>query len=893
MPTRTLPLLVLLGLAAPAPLAAQGFDWYGHPPYRAAVPRPDSLLGRPLGARQTMYGEQQGVLDRLVAAAPDRVRTEVIGTTAEGRVMRLLIISSPENLARLEEIRADLARLADPRATSRAEAQAIAARTPAVVLLTHSIHGNEPAGFESAMMTAYQLLASDAPEVAAIRKDVVVLLNPAENPDGHERFAAWSNSVAVGSDEPAALEGREPWSIQGRSNHYRFDMNRDVLALSQAETRALAGVVLRWHPQVTADLHSTTAQYFFPPAASPVNTNFPATTTKWLERLGRGNGAAFDRFGWPYYVRDVFDLYYAGYWDSWPSLNGAIGMTFETDGGPLLRTRKDDGSVTTFADGIAHHHVAAMATLATTAAGRAEMLRDYYDFRATGMAEAAARPFRRVILPPGDDPGRVRQLVALLDRQGIEVTQLTQPLTSARAHGYLGPAAAARRTFPAGSYVVDLAQPQARLATAILEPESRLDSAFVRAQLERWRRNQRRGPGASTEGYEFYDVTAWSLPYAFGVEAYWTEDAPAATGRPAREAPAPAGGATGRAQAAYVFANDEEAAARLALRLMDEGFRVGASARPLVADGVSYPAGTFVARVGRNGDSLHARVDALARELGVRVTAVQSGFPDSGPTGVGSESVTPLHPLKLLLVGGDGVSQAGFGDAWYYFERELGVRVTPVDLGALAWMTLDDYNVVVFPDGSPGRMWRQLGDDGAARLKAWVRGGGEVVAWGSAAGLLARKDLALTTVATVDSAGARDTAMAMPRLAPPLASPNAPQGTRPDQIPGAIFRATLDRSHWLTWGYGRDELPVLLTTSELLKPSTEGDNPVAFAGTGLLVSGFTFPNTERFVSGSVYAAVENVGRGKVVVFADDPLFRAFWRGPARLVSNAVVYGTGR
>ena len=190
-------------------------------------------------------------------------------------------------------------------------------------------------------------------------------------------------------------------------------------------------------------------------------------------------------------------------------------------------------------------------------------------------------------------------------------------------------------------------------------------------------------------------------------------------------------------------------------------------------------------------------------------------------------------------------------------------------------------------------MWRQLGDDGAARLKAWVRGGGEVVAWGSAAGLLARKELALTTVATVDSAGARDTAMAMPRLAPPLASPNAPQGTRPDQIPGAIFRATLDRSHWLTWGYGRDELPVLLTTSELLKPSTEGDNPVAFAGTGLLVSGFTFPNTERFVSGSVYAAVENVGRGKVVVFADDPLFRAFWRGPARLVSNAVVYGTGR
>ncbi|HTK55359.1 MAG TPA: M14 family zinc carboxypeptidase [Gemmatimonadales bacterium] len=411
-------------------LCAQAFDWYRYAPYNAAVPRPDSLLGHPLGTRHTMYWEQQGVLDRLIAAAPDRVRTEVIGTTAEGKVMRLLIISSPENIRRLDAIKADLDKLADPRITSAADARAIAARTPAVVLLTHSIHGDEPAGFESAMMTAYQLLASNSAEVQAILKDVIVLINPSQNPDGHERFSAWSNSVAVGSDEGAALESRQPWSISGRFNHYRFDMNRDVLAMSQAETRALAGVVLRWHPQVSADLHSTTSQYFFPPAASPINGNLPATTPKWLERIGRGNAGAFDRYGWSYYVRDVFDLYYAGYWDSWPSLNGAIGMTFETDGGPELRIRKDDGSVTTFADGIAHHHVAAMATLASTAAGHEEMLRDYYDFRATGMAEAQARPFRRVVITPGDDADRARQLVTLLGRQGLEVTELTAPLTS-------------------------------------------------------------------------------------------------------------------------------------------------------------------------------------------------------------------------------------------------------------------------------------------------------------------------------------------------------------------------------------------------------------------------------------------------------------------------------
>ena len=890
---RPIAFLLLFCVAAPLRLSAQAYDWYQHGPYSAAVPRPDSLLGHPLGSRHTMYWEQQGVLDRMIAARPERVRTEVIGTTAEGKVMRLLIISAPENIARLDQIRADLDRLADPRGTGTADARAIAARTPAVVLLTHSIHGNEPAGFEAAMMTTYQLLASESPEVAAILKNVVVLINPSQNPDGHERFAAWYNSVGVGSTEEVALEAREPWSIGGRTNHYRFDMNRDLLAMSQAETRALAGVVLKWHPQVSADLHSTTAQYFFPPAASPVNTNFPPTTTKWLDRLGRGNAAAFDRFGWSYYVRDVFDLYYAGYWDSWPSLNGAIGMTFETDGGPQLRLRKDDGSVTTFADGIAHHHVAAMATLATAAAGREELLRDYYDFRASGMSEAAARPFRRVVFTPGDDAGRARQLAQLLARQGVEVTELTQPFTSLKAHGYAGAGALERRTFPAGSYVVDLAQPQARLATAILEPKDKLDSAFVQAQLDKWRRNQRRGPDASTEGYEFYDVTAWSLPYAFDVEAYWTEDAPALTGRPATTSPAPGGGVSARARSAYVFANSGEGATRLAMRLAGEGFRVGASSRTLVADGTTYPAGTFIVRLGRNSDSVHARIDALARELGVMVTGAQSGFPDSGQTGVGSEAVSPVHAPKVLLASGEGVSATSFGDAWFYLERELGLQVTPIELSAFNRADLGDHNVLVIADGSPGALWRQLGEGGAAKLKSWVSSGGEVIAWGSSVQLLARKELELTTVATVDSSGAKDTTMAMPRLAPPLTSPNAPQGTKPDQIPGAIFRATLDRTHWLAWGYGRDELPVLLTTSEMLKPSAKGDNPAAFTGTGLLISGFAFPNTERFVKGSVYAAVENIDRGHAVLFADDPLFRGFWRGPARLVSNALIYGTGR
>ena len=278
-----LPLLLVASLVA-APLSAQGrypaYDFGAFPPYRAAVPNPERLLGHPIGSRHTMYHEQRAVLDAMIAAAGDRVRTEVTGRTAEGKEMRVLIISSPANIARLDAIRLDLARLADPRALTKAQAADLAKTTPALSILSHSIHGNEPAGFETSMMTAYTLLASESPQVKAILDNTITIINPSQNPDGHERFAAWSNSVAVGSEEPAALEGGEPWSIAGRFNHYRFDMNRDLIALSQAETKATAGAVRRWHPQVFVDLHSTTAQYFFPPAAAPINQLVPLASVK-------------------------------------------------------------------------------------------------------------------------------------------------------------------------------------------------------------------------------------------------------------------------------------------------------------------------------------------------------------------------------------------------------------------------------------------------------------------------------------------------------------------------------------------------------------------------------------------------------------------------------------
>lgn len=894
-------LILVLALNGSSLAAQVPFEWYGRGPYRPAVPRVDSLLGHSLGTRHTMYHEQQGVLDRLIAAAPERVRTEIIGSTAEGKVMRVLIISAPENLARLDEIRGDLASLADPRKTTAPEAAQLARRNPAVALLSHSIHGNEPAGFEAVMQTAYQLLASDEPATLEILRNVVTILNPSQNPDGHERFAAWNNSVAVASDEPGALEQIEPWSVWGRFNHYRFDMNRDFVAQSQLETRAIIGAMVRWHPQLVIDLHSTTSQYFFPPTSDPLNPNLGPWQRKWEDKFGRGNAAAFDRHGWQYYTRDIFDFFYPGYVDLWPSMSGATGMTFETDGGPEIRLRKEDGTVTTFADGIAHHFVASLASLGVLAAGKEERLRDYYDFRATGLAEARARAMKRVVISPAGDPSRALQVARLLARGEIEVLRTTAPFTSAAAHDYLG-GPAGRRTFPAGSFVIDLAQPQARLAMTMLEPKALLDSAFARRQLDKFERNRRRGEEASGEGYDFYDITAWSMPYSYGVDAAWTEDAVAVAGEPVTvETVLPAGLVSGRGQSGYVFPGGQETSVRLALNLLREGFNVAVAGQPVRVDGRSWPTGTYIVRGQRNPATLHQRIQALAGQVRAQVTAVQSAYADSG-LGIGSETVQALKAPKVLLAAGDGVAQTSFGGIWYYLEKELQHPVVPVDLGNLGRVNLADYNVLILPDGSGATMLRRAGN--AERIKSWVREGGSIIAIGGASGFVTAKEMELSTVGEVgDSAdakdakdaGARDTTLSLTALpGPPLVSPTAGGGKKPEFLPGLIARATLDRTHWLTYGYSRDHLPVLVSGSTFFSPSKKGDNPVSFLGKDLVLSGFSWPgNTERLLTGAIWAAVENVGRGKVILFADDPLFRAFFRGSAGLFNNAILMGPGR
>jgi hypothetical protein len=883
----------------------QGFTFYSRGPYRPNVPRPDTLLGYRVGDLQTQFAWQERVLLAIAAAAPDRIRVEIIGRTSEHRTQRLFIVSSPENIQRLDAIRADLTRLSDPRNLSAADADALSSRLPAVVWINESVHGNESPGFEAAMQTLYQLAASEEPATVSALRNVIVVLNPSTNPDGHERFATWYNSIMVRSPEPEALEYREPWTIQGRYNHYRFDMNRDVMTTTQRESQALLAGAMKWHPMVAVDQHGYTYSFFFPPTARPMNANLGGDFQKWMEIYGKANATAFDQFGWMYYSRDVFDFYGPFYWDSWPSFTGAIGMTYETDCGWGVQTRRADGSLCTFRGAIAKHYVAALATIEITAARKTDRVKDWAKFRREAVDEGRTMTMKRVVLVPGKDPARTANLVATLLRNGLEIRRATAPFTAPRAHAFADDAVSSKR-FDAGVYVIDMAQPNGRVARAVLEPAPAIDSTFARIQMERFQRNYRRGANVPREGYEFYDVTAWSLPVTFGVEAWWTEDLGAVSGALVTRADDASafGGISGAkpARSAYVFTSERNGAPRLAYRLLAAGYRVALSERAMETGGQKFPRGSYVVRVTRNDSSVHTRLEQFAREAGVDVVGVNTAFTESEQFGIGSESMWDLKLPVIALVGDEGVSHGSYGAAWFVLEQRYGITFTPVQSRWLGTGDLSKYNVIIIPDASSATLNRLLGKEGADRVKAWVSGGGTLITMGGASTWAARENVALTSAKLVgadakpdsgsvktDTAAARRQAAAEDLIA--VTSPSA-TGGQPASLPGSHFDVVLDRTHWLTSGFEDPRTTVMLDGSAFFSLSKDGANVAVFPKTGRLQrAGWVWPeNTERLLRNSALLIEEPTGGGHVVLFANEPFFRAWWHALDRLVLNAIVLG---
>ena len=882
--SRRLGLPFLLAILAWPLAAGSKFEFWPGASYDPRIPTYGKVLGYQPGERITWHAGLMKYLEAL-AGATRQVKIFEYAKSWEGRKLVYAAVGSEANLKRLEEIRAGMQKLADPRRTPEAEARKLMATLPAVIWLAYGVHGNEISSPEAALLTAYHLLAARKDKMADdILANVLVLIVPTQNPDGRDRFVHhFEQSEGLEPDpQPVAAEHVEPWP-GGRSNHYLFDLNRDWFALTQPEILGQAKALQEWFPLVYVDLHEMGADstYYFAPEAVPYNPHLTQEQIKSLEWFGRNNARWFDQFGFDYFTREVFDAFYPGYGASWPAYHGSIAMTYEQASTRGLIVRRSDESMLLFRDTVRHHFVASLSSCETAARNREKLLDQFYRYRKTAIEEGARENIREYILPRQGNTSAVDKLAALLGEQGIEIKRAAAAFRNAG------------REYPAGSYVISLAQPAKRLIRNLLDLQVPMEEKFVKEQ-ERLRKKKLPD--------EIYDVTAWSLPLSFNLEAVPSAEVSQGNFQAVKPERIPPGKVNGKATVAYLAPWGTQAAGRLLAAALRKDLHILSADKPFTQDSRTYPAGTLIFKVKDNSPGLPETLEKLAGATGAEIQATGSGWVDEG-VNFGSRYVVRVRKPAVALAWDRPTSSTSAGWTRFVLERQFEYPVTAIRGPLLGTADLSRFQALILPEASGEGYSQAFGANGTRRLKDWVAAGGTLIGLGGAVSYLADPKVNLLAVQQEE----------LPRPEAKAKKPET-EGARvpgkllasedeyskaiqaetelPDRVLGVMAKARLDPDHWMTAGLG-ETVTAMVSGRSIFTPIKldKGVNAAVFLGPDkLLASGYLWEENRKQLAYKPLLIVQREGRGLVIAFTTDPNFRAYMDGMNLLFINAVLRG---
>lgn len=887
----------------------------------SSIPDPESFLGYPLGTKPIHHREAIDYFKALASFSP-KAELHQYGETFEGRGLFYLVISSEENMNRLEEIKSSLKLLADPRKLAgEGEVSVLIDKTPAVAWLGYCVHGDELSGTDAAVQVAYQLVAASDPLTEQLRQQLVIIIDPLQNPDGRERYLAQleSNQGKLLNADPQSLQhgGFWPW---GRGNHYLFDLNRDWFILAQPETKGKVQAILEWNPQLVVDAHEMGPYntFLFSPPNEPYNPNLTQTVKKWWKVFAQDQAQAFDRYGWSYYTRDWYEGWYPGYGSEWIAFLGAVAILYEQAGVAPSVVKQRDGSILTYRESVHHHFVSSIANLTTAAEHRRELLEDYHQQRKEATKNTGAFTFA-----PARNQARANRLIETLLQQGIEVHVATGDFEARDLKDFWGERFKKKKV-PAGSYLVFLNQPSSLLIQAIMEFDPRMKTHFLeeeRHHLEKFKETK------------IYEVTAWSLPLAYDVETYFTEKRIRAQTKLVTEIQPMEGKVSGPDPTyAYAFSCSEDNSVNALVMFLQNGYKVRVSEKAFKVEGIGFPKGSFVLRKKGNAETLGEFVHRVAEKTSIDIYGLSTALAEEGPD-LGGSFFRLLYPPKIGIFAGQPLDFTSYGAIWYLLDREYRVSFSSLDIDGLQWMDLDHYNVLILPQvwGSPMAYSKILGKQGISKLREWVQNGGTLLAVGTAAAFAADSSVNLSQVRlyrqSLDKLDEYREALTLERLAekPVVDSaavwetPKESKSGKPkkgeeeavgemrgdleklkaeDQrsqlyMPrGAILRANLDSEHWLTSGL-TERVPVILYTNFafLSRPPVETAARLSEADK-LRLSGLLWPEARKRWKETAYLTREGLGKGQIILFAGEPHFRAYFHGSGRLLANAILLGPG-
>jgi len=801
--------------------------------YDPNISTPQEVLGYIPGEWHVSHDLLVSYMRTLANESP-RISLENRGTTYEGRPLLLLVITSEENHANLENIRTQHFNLTEPNSS-----KLNTTNMPIVVYQGFSIHGNEASGSNSALLAAYYLAAGQGPKVEEVLKNTVILFDPSLNPDGLQRFSYWANtnrSINLNPD-PQDREFSEVWP-GGRTNHYWFDMNRDWLPVQLPESRARIETFHKWQPNILTDHHEmgSNASFFFQPGIpSRTHPLTPQMNQDLTREIGTYHAAALDKIGSFYYTEEDFDDFYYGKGSTFPDINGSIGILFE-QGSSRGHVQETDNGLLTFPFTIRNQFTAALSTLDAAVNMRAKILNFQREFYNNARSTAAKGGY---VFGNSKDPNTAWHLAEILKRHQVEVHKITEDFTTDG------------KAFKKGTaYVIPKNQKQHRLVEAMFEKRTTFTDSL------------------------FYDISAWSFPLAFNLDVSENLNMRYA-GEKIEELQKPVVPAPGKSEYAYLMEWHDYYAPKALNKILNKELRARLTMQPLESGGRTFDYGTIMIPVQNqemNSNELHEFLMEVSRTSNVEIVPVTTGLTKG--VNLGSNQLRPLKAQKVAMIVGDGVTPYDAGEIWHLFDQRYEMHLTKLDIRDFSGANLSSYTDIILPNTRGNALDKSQTD----KLKEWVRAGGTLIGYKNAAKWFNSNDFMKLNflenevkAKNVSFEEARDFRGA--------------QG-----IGGAIFNAKLDRSHPINFGYTNDELALFRDTTIFIKAdSTSYNNPIQYTSNPLLSGYISAPNL-KLISNTVPFKKSNLGRGNVILFTDNTNFRGFWFGTNKLLMNAIFFG---
>ncbi len=802
-----------------------------------SIKSPTEFLGYELGTQFTRHHEVVDYYQYLASEASDRVQLQEYGKTNERRPLLLAFVSSAENIRNLETIRTE--HLKSTEGNSNA--------SKAIVWLSYNVHGNESVSTEASMQTIYELLTSKR----AYLENTVVIIDPCINPDGRDRYVNWYNQFKNTPNQvnPDSKEHHEGW-LSGRANHYMFDLNRDWAWLTQVESQQRLPMYNKWLPHIHVDFHEQGVNnpYFFAPSAEPFHEVITPFQRSFQETLGRNHAKYFDANGWFYFTKERFDLFYPSYGDTYPTYNGAIGMTYEQGGSGRagLGVITDIGDTLTLNDRIDHHKTTGLSTIEVASQNVDKLNQEFQKFY-------QPRNFKYKSYVLAGEFDKLHLLMKLLYKHEIKF----QLNSDKNIQGYNYRTGKTGKTNIGDSHaiVVSTNQKKGTLVKVLFEPDAKLSDSLT------------------------YDITAWSLPYAYGLDAIASESRIIGLGNSDKPmyffngAPIKDMEDTN----VYAFLTDWNSMmdARFLAELLKNKIRVRRAEKPFTIDGVMHDRGSLIITASDNKNNIEffTTLRSVAEKHSKRLRPTATGFVDQGKD-FGSSYVSMITPVKVGVLSGDPTSSLRFGEIWHFFEQQLHYPLTVLDGDYIKRTDLSEYDVLILPDG---RGYGNFMDESMLKsMKEWVAAGGRLIAMGNAIdaidgkegfGIKIKEHKKDTTDLEVDL------------------FENEQRERIKKAITGAIFKTKVDPTHPLAFGYGDTYFTLKLGNDSF--DYLESGTVAYIENNTKPVAGFAGSEAQKIITNSLVFGVENHKRGQVVYMVDNPLFRGFWENGKLFFANAL------